>query len=137
MPYKKNTELKRIKFFKKSNIMGNNINRRKFLGTGLAAAATVTVGNAMSSEKEFSRIPVKKSDEHPFNPVTYSAMPTHSFGKTGYKVGILSLGGSGYTRNCRQGRGIGKNHSSRHRFGNKLHRHRRIVWQGCESVKCG
>src|SRR5690606_26985292 len=77
----------------KKNIMENNINRRKFLGTGLAAAATATVGNAIGSEKEFSRIPLKKSDEHPFNPVTYCAMPTHAFGKTGYKVGILSLGG--------------------------------------------
>jgi predicted aldo/keto reductase-like oxidoreductase len=36
---------------------------------------------------------VKKNDENPFNPVTYSAMPTRSFGKTGFKVGILSLGG--------------------------------------------
>jgi predicted aldo/keto reductase-like oxidoreductase len=73
--------------------MENNMNRRKFLGTGLAAAATVTVGNSFASEKEMSRIPVKNNDEHPFNPVTYSAMPTHAFGKTGYKVGILSLGG--------------------------------------------
>lgn len=73
--------------------MGNSINRRKFLGTGLAAAATVTVGKSLASGKEFSRIPVKNSDEHPFNPVTYSAMPTHALGKTGYKVGILSLGG--------------------------------------------
>lgn len=73
--------------------MENNMNRRKFLGTGLAAAATVTVGNSFASEKEMSRIPVKNNDEHPFNPATYSAMPTHAFGKTGYKVGILSLGG--------------------------------------------
>jgi uncharacterized protein len=70
----------------------NKMNRRKFLGSGLAAAATVTAGNALASGKDFSRIPVKNSDELPFNPVTYSAMPTRSFGKTGYKVGILSLG---------------------------------------------
>lgn len=69
------------------------INRRKFLGTGLAAAASVTVGKSLASEKEFSRIPLKKNDKNPFNPVTYSAMPTRSFGKTGYKVGVLSLGG--------------------------------------------
>lgn len=69
------------------------INRRKFLGTGLAAAASVSVGKALASEKEFSKIPIKKNDENPFNPVTYSAMPTHAFGKTGYKVGVLSLGG--------------------------------------------
>ena len=70
-----------------------NINRRTFLGTGLAAAATVTVGNTFLPEEMNNSIPVKKNDEHPFNPVTYSAMPTRSFGKTGYKVGVLSLGG--------------------------------------------
>jgi aryl-alcohol dehydrogenase-like predicted oxidoreductase len=70
-----------------------NINRRTFLGTGLAAAATVTVGNTFLPEEMNKAIPVKKNDEHPFNPVTYSAMPTRSFGKTGYKVGVLSLGG--------------------------------------------
>jgi len=72
---------------------GNNINRRKFLGTGLAAAATFTVGKSLASENELSHIPLKKNDEHPFNPVTFSAMPTRSLGKTGYKVGVLSLGG--------------------------------------------
>jgi len=70
-----------------------NINRRKFLGTGLAAAASVTVGKSLGAEKGYSGIPVKKNDQNPFNPVTYSAMPTRSLGKTGYKVGILSLGG--------------------------------------------
>jgi len=69
------------------------INRRKFLGTGLAAAASVSVGKSFASENEFSQIPLKKNDENPFNPVTYSAMPTRAFGKTGYKVGVLSLGG--------------------------------------------
>jgi hypothetical protein len=71
----------------------NIINRRNFIGAGLAAAASVTVGKSLASEKEMINIPFKKNNEHPFNPVTYSAMPTHSLGKTGYKVGILSLGG--------------------------------------------
>jgi len=71
-----------------------NINRRKFLGTaGLAAAASVTAGSAIASEAEKKSIPLKKNDENPFNERTYSAMPTRSFGKTGFKVGILSLGG--------------------------------------------
>ncbi len=70
-----------------------NINRRKFLGTGLAAAASVTVGNTFASPKKASAIPVKQKDSNPFNPVTYSSMPTNSLGKTGFKVGILSLGG--------------------------------------------
>lgn len=71
------------------------INRRSFIGSGLAAAATVAVGNSVISGKETfpEMIPVKGKDEHPFNPQTYSAMPTNTFGKTGYKVGILSLGG--------------------------------------------
>lgn len=70
-----------------------SISRRNFLGTSLAAAASVTVGSSMASEKGLSPVPLKKNDEHPFNERTFGAMPTHSFGKTGYKVGILSLGG--------------------------------------------
>lgn len=70
-----------------------NINRRNFLGVGLAAAATVTVGNTFAANETYRPIPVKKNDDNPFNPVTYSAMPTRAFGKTGYKIGVLSLGG--------------------------------------------
>jgi predicted aldo/keto reductase-like oxidoreductase len=70
-----------------------NINRRSFLGTGLAAAAAVTIGNSFASETGSKRIPPKKNFEHPFNERTYNAMPTRSLGKTGYKVGLLSLGG--------------------------------------------
>ena len=70
-----------------------NIDRRTFLGTGLAAAATVTVGKSLVPDETYKPVPVKKNNEHPFNPVTYNAMPTRSLGKTGYKVGVLSLGG--------------------------------------------
>lgn len=70
-----------------------NINRRNFLGTSLAAAAAVTVGNSFASESGIKPIPAPKSDGHPFNERTYGAMPTRSLGKTGYKVGLLSLGG--------------------------------------------
>lgn len=70
-----------------------NINRRRFIGTSMAAAATVGVGKSFASNTTFKPIPVKKKDDNPFNPITYSAMPTHSFGKTGFKVGVLSLGG--------------------------------------------
>jgi uncharacterized protein len=70
-----------------------NINRRTFLGTGLAAAASVTVGKSLVPDGTYNAIPVKKNNEDPFNPVTYNAMPTRSLGKTGYKVGVLSLGG--------------------------------------------
>jgi len=72
--------------------MEKKINRRNFIGTSLAATATVTVGKSFANENS-NPVPVKKNDEHPFNPVTYSAMPTRTFGKTGYKVGVLSLGG--------------------------------------------
>ncbi len=70
----------------------NNINRRKFLGTGLAAAATVTMGSSFASELKPAS-PVKDKNKNPFNERTYNAMPTKSFGQTGFKVGILSLGG--------------------------------------------
>ena len=70
-----------------------NISRRTFLGTGFAAATTVTVGRSLAPDETYKPVPVKTNDEHPFNPVTYTAMPTRSLGKTGYKVGVLSLGG--------------------------------------------
>lgn len=69
------------------------ISRRTFVSDGVAAAAVVTVGKPFVENKKENGIPLKKNDEDPFNPVTFSAMPTRSLGKTGYKVGILSLGG--------------------------------------------
>lgn len=70
-----------------------NVNRRHFLGTGLAAtAAAITVGPSYAGETA-TAASEKKKNEHPFNARTYGAMPTRSFGKTGFKVGILSLGG--------------------------------------------
>ncbi|MFY9153895.1 MAG: aldo/keto reductase [Prolixibacteraceae bacterium] len=70
-----------------------NMSRRNFIGTSLAAAASVTVVNTLAADNGIKYLPIKKNNEHPFNERTYSAMPTRSFGKTGYKVGILSLGG--------------------------------------------
>lgn len=69
-----------------------NINRRTFLGAGVAATAMVA-GGRFASGADVKQVPLKKNNEDPFNPVTYNAMPTRTFGKTGYKVGILSLGG--------------------------------------------
>lgn len=60
---------------------------------GMAAAASITVGSSFAAEAAKHAVPLKKSDKNPFNPRTYSAMPTRAFGKTGYKIGILSLGG--------------------------------------------
>lgn len=67
------------------------INRRNFIGSGLAAAASLTAGRAVASDAVAPA--VKKKEENPFNPRTYGAMPTRAFGKSGFKVGILSLGG--------------------------------------------
>lgn len=68
------------------------IDRRTFLGNGVAAAAT-TVGASFIPDENAKAVPLKKNNEDPFNPVTYNAMPTRSLGHTGYKVGVLSLGG--------------------------------------------
>jgi len=70
-----------------------NINRRTFLGAGVAATAMAAAGRTFASGADVKQVPLKKNNEDPFNLVTYSAMPTRTFGKTGYKVGILSLGG--------------------------------------------
>jgi len=70
-----------------------NINRRHFLGKGLTAAAMVTAGKSFASGKKLKEGTRKKKDENPFNKNTFTAMPTRSLGKTGFKVGILSLGG--------------------------------------------
>lgn len=69
------------------------LNRRNFLGKGMAAAATVVVGNTMAGESKTNDVASKSKDQNPLNKNTFNAMPTNAFGKTGYKVGILSLGG--------------------------------------------
>jgi predicted aldo/keto reductase-like oxidoreductase len=71
----------------------NNINRRRFIGSGLAAAASIAAGSSFASGINSGQALVKRKDEHPFNERTFNAMPTNSFGQTGFKVGILSLGG--------------------------------------------
>lgn len=60
--------------------MENPIDRRAFLGAGVVAAA-------LPSMAAPSKHPL------PFNPRTHLAMPVRNLGKTGYRVGILSLGG--------------------------------------------
>jgi len=68
---------------------GNDLSRRTFIGTGLTAAASAAVGTTISSTPDS----FKSNAGNPVNSSTYGAMPTRSLGKTGYKVGILSLGG--------------------------------------------
>ncbi len=71
-----------------------NLGRRAFLGTGLTAAASVAVGNSLHGVPSPGELNLQKlKSEHPYNERTHLAMPTNAFGKTGFKVGILSLGG--------------------------------------------
>ncbi len=62
--------------------MANELDRRGFLGAGIATAVGLNV-------------PARGAGKHPlpFNPRTHAVMPTHNLGRTGYRVGILSLGG--------------------------------------------
>jgi aryl-alcohol dehydrogenase-like predicted oxidoreductase len=62
-------------------------NRRSFLKTGGALAAGLLTQSAVPS-KASPTLP-----SLPLNPRTVDSMPTRNLGKTGYKVGIFSLGG--------------------------------------------
>src|ERR1017187_337594 len=60
--------------------------RREFLKAGGAVTAALLAPSAIADTK-------KALPGLPSNPVTSKAMPTRNLGKTGYKVGIFSLGG--------------------------------------------
>ena len=62
--------------------------RREFLKAGGAVTAALLAPSAMAGTP-------KALPGLPLNPVTSTAMPTRNLGKTGYKVGIFSLGGQG------------------------------------------
>jgi aryl-alcohol dehydrogenase-like predicted oxidoreductase len=61
--------------------------RREFLKAGGAVTAALLAPSALKADTP------KTMPALPVNPVTQSAMPTRNLGKTGYKVGIFSLGG--------------------------------------------
>jgi hypothetical protein len=64
--------------------------RREFVKAGLAGA----VGFALGSQSPASaHSPAAEQLAPPCNPRTFAAMPTRNLGKTGYRVGIFSLGG--------------------------------------------
>lgn len=67
----------------------NGVGRREFLGAGIATTIAVASGKAKSAENNNK----KTVNDLPYNPRTHKAMPTRNLGKTGYQVGILSLGG--------------------------------------------
>ncbi len=72
----------------------SHIGRRAFLGTGLTAAASAAVGSPLYGAPAPGALNLQKlKEQHPYNERTHLAMPTNAFGKTGFKVGILSLGG--------------------------------------------
>jgi len=62
--------------------------RREFLKAGGAVTAALLAPSALADAP-------KALPSLPSNPVTPTAMPTRNLGKTGYKVGIFSLGGQG------------------------------------------
>jgi uncharacterized protein len=66
----------------------NGLGRREFLGAGIATTLAVAGGKAQAAEKKSP----KTVKDLPYNPRTHKAMPTRNLGKTGYQVGILSLG---------------------------------------------
>ena len=66
---------------------GRSQGRREFLKVGGAATAALLTPSA------FADTPTRAIPALPSNPRTMAAMPTRNLGKTGYKVGIFSLGG--------------------------------------------
>ena len=62
-------------------------NRRDFLKAGGAVTAALLAPAALEADAPNTLPPL------PSNPRTAAAMPTRNLGKTGYKVGIFSLGG--------------------------------------------
>jgi aryl-alcohol dehydrogenase-like predicted oxidoreductase len=70
-----------------NNAVSTGRGRRDFLKAGGAVTAALLAPSA------FAVTPNKTLPGLPSNPVTQKAMPTRNLGKTGYKVGIFSLGG--------------------------------------------
>jgi uncharacterized protein len=65
-----------------------SFDRRNFLKTGGAVAAALLTNGAVLAYPSTATFPAL-----PANSNTQAAMPTRNLGKTGYKVGIFSLGG--------------------------------------------
>ncbi len=68
-------------------LTGREQGRREFLKIGGVATA------ALLTPSVFAVTPNKSLPALPSNPVTMKAMPTRNLGKTGYRVGVFSLGG--------------------------------------------
>lgn len=79
------------------------LNRRAFLGTGIAASVALVVKEAPTASAAGSAGAVSPDSAAkaasspggyrlPHNPRTAAAMPMRNFGRTGYRVGLFSLG---------------------------------------------
>jgi aryl-alcohol dehydrogenase-like predicted oxidoreductase len=66
---------------------GGKHGRREFLKVGGAVTAALLAPTGLRADTPKTMPPL------PVNPLTPAAMPTRNLGKTGYKVGIFSLGG--------------------------------------------
>src|SRR5579883_2542515 len=66
----------------------SNPDRRQFLRKSGVVTAAVLAGSTLQARAVDKTLPAL-----PSNPQTQAAMPTRNLGKTGYKVGIFSLGG--------------------------------------------
>ncbi len=67
------------------------VSRRSFVGAGVAATVGAAAGAAVATSASASSHEGKPGQ--PYNPRTKDAMPTRNLGRTGFQVGIFSLGG--------------------------------------------
>jgi aryl-alcohol dehydrogenase-like predicted oxidoreductase len=70
-----------------NSLSGRQQGRREFLKVGGAMTAALLTPSAFADTAK------KSMPDLPSNPRTQGAMPTRNLGKTGYKVGLFSLGG--------------------------------------------
>lgn len=70
------------------------LSRRDLVRTGVTAAVSLSVGAAAGARAVIPEdTPLTPSPAPPFNPRTHLHMPTRNLGKTGFRVGLFSLGG--------------------------------------------
>ena len=72
---------------------GRGIERRDLLKLGAAAAAGLAAGRLGAAEAPAAGPAAPAAAPGPWNPRTAGAMPTRNLGKTGFQVGLFSLGG--------------------------------------------
>lgn len=68
----------------------DGFSRREFVKTGVAGVVGATLGSQTGAS---AQLHAAEQPAPPYNPRTFAAMPTRNLGRTGYRVGIFSLGG--------------------------------------------